>query len=50
MVYIVCCCQIYHSKSGSGEINPERIRTYVQAYVDKIRQSKKYAARKGKDD
>ena len=36
--------QIYNSKSGG--INPERIRTYVQAYVDKTRQSKRYAAKK----
>ena len=36
--------QICHSKSG--DINPNRIRSYVEAYVNKVRQAIKYENKK----
>lgn len=37
--------KIYHSKSG--DINPTKIRKYIDAYVEKTRQARKHVTKKG---
>lgn len=46
--FVLCWFQICHSKSGN--INPLKIRSYVQAYVEKVQQLRKYKQKKQHDD